>query len=277
VAMATRLTRIYAVHYNRPDFISLQKQCLDRWFLTPFEYTVINNARSPDDRNYITHAANLVNAQVLDTYSDTDFGKAGKHHADALNQVWNKEITKHNDYALILDGDIFLLDNFNITTLLSKNKPMFGVPQHRGIFNYISPTVVGMDLSNIMMIEDIDWEGREIVPNTHLDTGGGLHPWCHAGAVRPLSNTWHIKADNKNLHTLPDAVMTTYQEGFDVELYDKIWLHYCRSSGWDWPNGDYVRVKSAWLKEFIDKRLSGEVLLKYTGFNMGVNEYLGWV
>jgi hypothetical protein len=214
---------------------------------------------------------------VLDTYSDTDFGKAGKHHADALNQVWNKEITKHNDYALILDGDIFLLDNFNITTLLSKNKPMFGVPQHRGIFNYISPTVVGMDLSNIMMIEDIDWEGREIVPNVHLDTGGGLHPWCHAGAVRPLSNTWHIKADNKNLHTLPDAVMTAYQEGFDVELYEDLWLHYCASSGWKPHETEkFHKEKTNWVQKLIDKRLSGVVLLKYTGFNTK-NDWLGWV
>lgn len=271
------LTRIYAVHYNRPDFIPLQKQCLDRWFRTPFEYTVINNARTPEERSRIGYAADLISVPLLYTYSETDFGKAGKHHADSLNQAWKDMVTKHNDYALILDGDVFLLDNFTITDLLSKNRPIFGVPQHRGIFNYISPTVVGIDLEHMMLSEDLDWEGKEIVPKVNLDTGGGWHPWCHAGAVRPISNTWHIKAANNNLHTLPTEAMTTYQEGFDVELYGEKWLHYCRSSGWDWPNDEYVRVKSEWLKNFVDKRLSGEVQLAYTGFDAGVNNYLGWV
>lgn len=271
------LTRVYAVHYNRPDFIALQKKCLDRWFLLPFEYIVINNGREPEMRSKITYHAEQLKVPVIYTYSETDFGKAGKHHADALNQAWKNHVTKYNDLALILDGDVFLLDNFTIVDILNKKKPIFGVPQHRGIFNYVSPTLVGFDLKNVMLSEDIDWEGKEIVPKVNLDTGGGLHPWCHAGLVKPLSNTWHIKAANNNLHTLPDAVMATYQEGFDVELYGDKWLHYCRSSGWDWPNNDYVSKKSEWLQNFVDKRLAGEIQLKYTGFNFGTNEWLGWV
>jgi len=271
------LTRIYAVHYNRSDFIELQKQCLDRWFRTPFEYIVINNGRDPDTRSQLAYAAAKIGSDIIYTHSDTGFDKAGKHHADALNQAWKEHITKHNDLAMVLDGDVFLLDNFTITDILSQTKPIFGVPQHRKVFNYISPTLVGMDLAKITLLEEIDWEGKEIVPKVHLDTGGGLHPWCHAGVVRPISNTWHIKADNNNLHTLPDAVMTTYREGFDVELYGDKWLHYCRSSGWDWPTEDYVHLKSVWLRNFLDMRLACDIQLKYTGFNIGVNDYLGWV
>lgn len=271
------LTRIYAVHYNRPDFILLQKQCLDRWFRTPFEYIVINNGREPDMRSQLAYHAAEVGAAVIYTYSETSFDKCGKHHADALNQAWKEHITKHNEFMLILDGDVFLLDNFTITDVLTTKKPMFGIPQHRGIFNYISPTLVGIDLANMSLPEEVDWEGKEIVPKVNLDTGGGLHPWCHAGVVRPIINSWHIKANNRNLHVLPDVVMSTYKEGFDVELYGDKWLHYCRSSGWDWPTEDYVQLKSAWLRNFLDMRLSGEVHLKYTGFDMGVNEHLGWV
>jgi len=269
------LTRIYAVHFNRAEFIPLQKKCLDKWFRTPFEYIVVNNATHKDWRVCIEIESLLAGCRCLNTWSDTGFDKAGKHHADALNQIWKDEITKYNDYALILDGDVFLLDNFTITDLLSKTKPVFGVPQHRGIFNYISPTVVGVDLKNTMLVEEVDWEGKEIVPKVNLDTGGGWHPWCHA--VRPLSNTWHIKAANNNLHVLPSEVRDTYREGFDMELYGKKWLHYCRSSGWDWPDTDFVKEKTGWLKNFVDKRLSNEVQLTYADFDIGVNDWLGWV
>lgn len=272
------LTRVYAVHYNRPDFILLQKQCLDRWFLEPFEFTVINNApaKSVIPQQAIETECARLGVGHIRTESTTAFDKAGKHHADALNQVWRGNITAYNDFALVLDGDVFLLDNFCISDLLGK-RPVFGVPQHRKIFNYISPTVVGIDLRNTMMVEDVDWEGKEIVPGVHLDTGGGWHPWCHAGSVFPLTNTWHIKAANNNLHTLPTGVMSTYREGFDVELYGEKWLHYCRSSGWDWPDGDYVLQKTEWLLGFLDKRQRNVVQLVYSGFNIGVNDWLGWV
>lgn len=273
------MLKIYSVHYHKPEFITWQHETFKKFLSPQYELIIINNARDNLNRGALNFKCEQLGLRVINTYSDTPFSLAGKHHADSLNYVWQSEIKNQTDLCMVCDGDIFLLDYFNTEIFLNGNI-VSGVKQNRGGYGYISPTLVFINLQKLPNKQELDWEGC-CVNQTYLDTGGGWFDYFEKNPeikkkFKPIPCTWHIKAENENLFILPKSLLHSYKNGFDVEFYNDVFLHFCRSSGWNPQDITIFEDKINWVETFVNKRLNEEIQVNKTGFNMINDKYFGW-
>lgn len=277
---------IYAVHYNRPEFVQWQHACLKAHLRDEsWDFVVINNAREVELRNAISHVAASLELRVIHTHSATPFHLCGKHHADALNTVWRDEMARQTDKLVaFMDGDCFLVAPFSVNAFLGAETPLGGSPQQReGIYHWLSPVIV---MANPALLPDaltIDWEGIGVWEGSRdvrLDTGGGLQPYLEAhpdvkAKVRLMHNTWHLTDENRNLHCIPDSMRATYDQAFCVEFYGNEFLHYCRSSNWNHQPQSHHQAKSDWVSAFIRGAINGSVQPEAHNFQSD-SSYFGW-
>jgi len=273
-------TSVYVVHSNRHDFIPLQHRTLTKFLAPPFEMVVVNNARETADRAQIDDQATELGLNVINVHSDTPFSLCGLHHADALNHVWQNHARHLDGFVMLMDGDMFLLSEFNIPGYMGDH-PIAGAYQRRATkYHYITPAIVILNPSLLPNSDMMNWAGT-CVEGVHLDTGGGLynyltmHPEIKQN-VKEMFQTWNIKASNNNKHLLPNEVIDDYQDDFNVEIYNNIFLHYCRSSNWDWQSDTHHYLKTAWVNKFIGGALNDTIKPKITNFMISESQYFGW-
>jgi hypothetical protein len=287
----SKLVNIYAVHYNRPEFIRWQYTCFTKHLKDPFVFHVINNAREQEMRNAITLTAEALNLPVHHTHSDTPFHLAGKHHADSLNMVWKSDMIHHKDsYVMFMDGDCFLVAPFSVNNYMGDHVTFGGCKQQRDhIYHYLTPVIVMANPSLLPEAETIDWEGIGI-NNTRLDTGGGLHLYLEKhpevkANIKAMPNTWHIKPENNNMHCLPDELVGAYNPDWNLEFFGNMFLHYCRSSNWDHQSPQHHQAKTDFVAEFINRTIYPEHLnvtptqfikAKEHNFQIPIDTYFGW-
>lgn len=272
-------TIIYSVHCNRPDFISWQVQTFTKWFSTPFEFVVVNNADEPQYRASIDEIALANSCRVLNTKSERSL--PGHKHADALKQLWKDACQNKEHFVMIIDGDVFMIGGFNIKEHLSGHA-MSGCKQQREYkWHWLTPVVMVFDMEKLPEPETIDWEGGAAPDGTRMDVAGNLfyylekHPEVKE-AVRDLGHTWHIKNDNKNLHILPDEIVSDYKENWNLEIFGKVFLHYCRSSNWDGQSQSHHLEKTYFVGKFLSKTLNDEIAAKDIEVFCDNDTYFGW-
>jgi len=272
---------LYSIHYNKPHFIKWQFDSFYKFLQNPFQLIIVNNARTNEMRLEINKAATELNLISLQTYSDIPFDYAGAHHASAINNVWQNSASriKGLDIVGVMDGDIFLLD---FLKLGDNDWSIMGAPQHRKGHEYITPTIVFLNMKHIKSPEELDWEGIKVEgTETHLDTGGGFYNYFNKyPEVKKkcwlLNQSWHISERNVNTNLLPKEIKACYKEGFDVELFGNKFLHYCRSSGWNPKESEeFHKEKEAWVKDFVYKCIYREIIYQPKYFNI-CNDNLGW-
>lgn len=273
-------TIIYSIHSNRPDFISWQVDTFQKWFSQPYDFIVVNNGNSVEERKNIDNAAREKNVCVLNTKSDRSL--PGHKHADALKQLWKDVCEKHKDkFIMIIDGDVFVIGNFDIAEHLAQFV-MSGCKQQREyLWHWLTPIVMAFDMEKILEPDTIDWEGGAAPNGTRMDVAGNLYYYLEKhpeikNMVRDLGHTWHIKGDNKNLHTLPDELRAEYKEEWNLEIFGKVFLHYCRSSNWDGQDKTHHIEKSNFVGKFIAKTMAGEIKAKEVDFYCDNDTYFGW-
>lgn len=271
--------KIYSIHYNRPDFIVWQYDCFKNHLRDDFEYIIINNAREQHLRQEITKTATHLNIKYIETFFDSEL--VGKHHADCFNFIWkNYAIKNSNDYVIIMDGDCFLVDNFNVN-LFMVGSILAGPKQKRlPKYHYLTPTIIIADIEQLPEPNSIDWEGIGI-DNIRLDSGGGLYLYFlkHLevkNKIKEFKSTWHIKADNNNKHCLPDEIVNNYNDDFNLEFFGNEFLHYCRSSNWDYKTEEHHKLKSEFVKSFIYRIIDNTLKAKHHDFQINNKIYFGW-
>ena len=298
--MMNEKVHVYSIHYNRPEFISWRFQTFKAHLKDDWDFTVINNARDKENRDAINLTANALGISIIQTFSETPFHFAGKHHADSLNEVWKSHMCKHlESYVMFMDGDCFLVAPFSVGSYMGDTVPFGGCKQQREHqYHYLTPTVVMANPSLIPEPETIDWNGIHIGPNnTVLDTGGGLHLYLERHPeikekVKGLHNTWHIKPENGNMHCLPDELLSLYDPIWHIEFFGNEFLHYCRSSNWDHQTPQHHQAKSNFVASFLEAttqpariKLSDDTTIvnnikhvsaKNHNFQMPNDAYFGW-
>lgn len=273
-------TIIYSVHSNRDDFISWQAQTFTKWMNTIFDLIIVNNADSDEQRKKINDAASLKNLKVLNTKSNRDL--PGFKHADAIKQLWKDACANHKDkYVMIVDGDVFMIGNFNIQEHLNGYAASGCKQQREFLWHWLTPIVMMFDMEKLPEPETIDWEGGAAPNGTRMDVAGNFYYYLEKHpevkeAVRDLGHTWHIKAENKNLHTLPDELASEYKEHWNLEIFGKVFLHYCRSSNWDGQDSTHHIEKTNFVGKFLGNALSGVIKAKQVDFFCENDTYFGW-
>lgn len=274
-----KVVNVYSIHSNRPDFIALQAISFSKWMKTPYNLIIVNNADADADYRKIEEEARYYNLQTLRTKSNRDL--PGFKHADALKQAWKTVCENKNDYAMFVDGDIFMIGDFNIEEYLNGNA-MAGSKQQRDYkWHWLTPIVMAFDMEKIPEPETIDWEGGAAPDGTRMDVAGNLfyylerHPEVKE-KVKWMHHTWHIKPENNNMHVLPDEIKDKYSPDWNLEIFGDVFLHYCRSSNWDGQTSQHHENKSRFVNDFVHGTINEGFVAKKLNFMVQNDTYFGW-
>jgi len=270
--------KVYSIHSNRPDFIEWQAKSFQKWMKTPFELIIVNNADAPEQRQAIDTEATKQSLQVINTRSTRDL--PGFKHADALKQTWTHVIKDRENFAMFVDGDVFMIGAFDVEEYLA-GAAMAGSKQQRDLkWHWLTPVVMVFDMEKIPEPETIDWEGGAAPDGTRMDVAGNLFYYLEAHPeikqnVKWMYHTWHIKSENNNRHVLPDN-MQHYQDHWNLEIFGDVFLHYCRSSNWDGQTKEHHKAKTDFVFGFVNGTIDGTVQAKRLNYMIPNETYFGW-
>lgn len=152
--------KVYSVHFNRPDFIEIQKECLDK--IKGYKLIVINNQSNPE-----------IESKCLDlgvecyNHSHPLGISSSMSHGSALNFL--KGIIDKSEDWCIVDHDVFICKKINL-----EDFDLISIKQTRGEISYLWPGFIAGRRG--ILIDSVDFS-----PNIGLDTGGGSHVLIDAG------------------------------------------------------------------------------------------------
>lgn len=277
--MTNKKVNIYSIHSNRADFIPLQVLSFKKWMKTPYELIIVNNADDPEHFRRIQEEVQTYGLKMLRTKSPREL--PGHKHADSLKQAWVEVIRDTENYAMFIDGDIFMIGDFDAEQYLN-GASMAGSKQQRDFkWHWLTPIVMVFDMAKIPQPETIDWEGGAAPDGTRMDVAGNLfyyleqHPEVKQN-IKWMHHTWHIKTDNQNRHVLPDAIAGEYRDEWNLEIFGDVFLHYCRSSNWDGQSPTHHEAKSAFVNKFVHGTINGTVEAKRLDYMIPNDTYFGW-
>lgn len=114
--------KTYSIHFNRPDFISIQNQFCKK---IGYNLVVINNGGNEE-----IHKACI--QEEVEEIQTKNIGTNSVSHANSINQLF--EIASDLEDCGIIDHDLFLLKPLDF-----KNNNIVALKQSRGSFSYFWP------------------------------------------------------------------------------------------------------------------------------------------
>ena len=148
-------TYIYSTHFNMPEYIELQLKSIMRYFECDYKFIVINDAKITgdltnfnqkdlDDKIYNTCIKNNIEyVRFPQEYHGNRFilfpetkepktNNAVTRCSDVTQFCINHFVKNHNNgYLMILDADMFFINNFNILNFM-ENYNIGGITQKMG-------------------------------------------------------------------------------------------------------------------------------------------------
>ncbi len=213
----------YSVHFNRPDFIPIQKECVEE--LSGGKLVVINNGPSPG----ISEACQKHVVKYYDNYNDPSINSS-RSHALALNYL--RGIIDYSDDWCILDHDLFPLKkieftDFDILTPL-QSRPPYGT--------YLWPGF--MAGKKEISLNDIDFS-----PAPGMDTGAGTSELIKRGyKIRSVREEYLGQEKTGYKQNSPIIVK--------MEDYG---IHYLNGSSWMHTEGSVIEEKNKALLDYIQE------------------------
>jgi len=255
--------KIISAVVNNPLFIEIQYKTLQRYFKGEFELIIFNDGKAFIDTS--NGGDITMKKQISDTCKklgltcitvDNDNQQTcnmSERHSHVFNNYILPYQRLHPDPYLLLDSDMFLVDDFYPQQYLSKHSVV--VPQYKqikdiGSIYYIWPGLCFMDFRIISHQELLDWN---CCPG--LDTGGMMKNWLvsqedsnfcikdFSGHQRnKIYGIKHLSSCSWNATHLPKRLFSLLnflekdprnKDGnFFCELYDDVFLHYRAGSNW---------------------------------------------
>jgi hypothetical protein len=243
---------------NNPTFIEIQYHTLQKYLkgVESYEFIVFNDAKPfPDITNggdltlvqQITDICKKLNVQCIPIPNrhHIELGMSARH-ADTFNKHVLRYQLDNPDKYLLLDSDMFLIDEWDINTYFQYDCAV--LLQSRPNINYIWPGLCYLDFTRIKSPELLNWE-----PGNGGDTGSMMAEWLKLQAggddLRRNDTIYfipHLSSTTWNANALPDnlkknaTLLAFLQEdvrntndNFYCEIYDKVFLHYRAGSNWN--------------------------------------------
>jgi hypothetical protein len=191
----------YSIHYNRPDFISIQKK-----YLIGGELFVINNGSNPEIENECK--------RLNIPYSNCDNKNlsTSESHGNALNYL-AKNIINYTESYVIMEHDVFLFKAINF-----EHYDILGLKQTVNNHDYLWPGFIAcknnIDLRNINFNPNADFAG---------DTGCGTYKIIE-------SKQYNINFLNQVL--IGENTTGELQTSAVVTKIGEIAFHYLNGSSW---------------------------------------------
>lgn len=219
--------KIFSIHYNKPEFISLQKKSIDKFVKFPHEYIVLNNSVDESIHNEIDRISNNLDIRCINCDNNI-IGKDSKSHQNGLRKI--TEIIDEDDVFMIMDHDVFLINE--IYESYYNNYDFLYMPQISGHIEY--PAAVLIVFNKVIDKKLISFELGEIEGQI-CDTGGYMY--------------YYMK--NNNLKKKVISERHIFDGDMLMAILDYSFLHLISGSDW---NSNYNLIKKLeYLKEVLDK------------------------
>ena len=260
--------KIVTAVVNNPQFIEIQYHTLKKYFKGDYEFIVFNDAKSfPDFTNGGDITIKTQIEEMCSTLQIQCISIPNEHHrnaisapsircADSMNFMLQYQ-KAHPDQYLILDSDMFLVDELDIGKYTPYDAAI--LLQNRDDKNYFWHGVCYLDFTKLNNIDLLRWDCTD-----KTDTGGGMQEWLLNQVPDEDKNTSsntellrnityvdniyfirHLVSCKWKIHQLPKRLqqnislieflkndVRNINDKFFCELYDDIFLHYRAGCNW---------------------------------------------
>lgn len=261
---------------NNPIFIEIQYYTLKKYMKCDYEFIVFNDAKDFIDftnggditiKATIENICKQLNIQCININNQHHANKqnqgASYRTADSMNAILEYQ-KQHPDYYLLLDSDMFLIDDYNIddyskydcSIVLQHRKDIDRITDIYYIWNglyYFNINKLDTSLMNWGLTYTTDTGGRmsawlnTLVPlNTLIPSFNDLSENIECNKVHFMkylkSGEWNLadmpanlKANARLVRFLQDDIRNM-NGNFFCELYDNKFLHYRAGGNWEKRN-----------------------------------------
>lgn len=265
-------TQIFISVFNRPDLLQKQIKCFKKFFVGDYNINVVCDYRTDEHLSTFEKICKDEKVKCYKHKSEDNLSSSMCHGNSVTWAYKNVMLKKHiDDYFLIVDHDMFLIDELNIDSIMD-NYDILGCLQIRNGIKYVWP---GLTCLNVANVKDIEFNFSPCsVSGEMLDTGGGTYT---------LLNQKTFKESNVEYPEFFNGInLMEVDEGYGFELHlDQKFIHSRNACGW---HNQYEVQKNSRKNEvlnlIIDSFLEDDedILMKeYRLFSMNqseINEHL---
>lgn len=233
-------TQIFTFVFNRPDLFKKQVEFFKKYFVGEYQLNAVCDYR---DDKYLNQFKELCEEEGVSFYSHKSQDNLSPSFYHGLSVTWayeNVMIKKClNDYVLLVDHDMFLIDEFNLEEYM-EGFDLSGCSQSRGNINYVWP---GLTILNISKVKNISFNFLPCtIDGEQLDTGGGTYFLLKELAFKPSQVEYPDTFNGINL--------LENDEGYGFELHlDQKFLHFRNACSW---HNNYNTSKKSKKVEILD-------------------------
>lgn len=234
------MIKIFSIHTDRTDFLSLGIEQLNYFCLDKFEYHAIDNFKTQNQKDIFKKQCDQLNIHYHDYNQLNSHSKSSTDHANALNYI--KNIANDEDINVILEFDIFMINYFSFFNYID-NYNVAGIYQQRNNFDieYLAPFI-------IIVNSNQQFSNINFSPAPHTDCGGSTHDYIRHKKVKWME---HTKALCETEYTNIFNADINYDHSYGCQLIESSFLHYYKGSNWNNANNDYIEKKTQWLKNAL--------------------------
>lgn len=213
--------------FNRPDLLPIQIKSIQKYLKNDHEIIVVHDSR---DNQYVDEFVEVCETLGVSFYHhDSVSGKTpSQYHGEAIQWAYDTIIKYEfvDDLILILDHDMFLIENLDLIEFLGVND-IAGTPQNRGKIEYIWPGLIMFKYNSIKHIKFDFYPGNYFGEN--LDTGGGTCHILKSEGIRYKKTNYEYPDSYDDIDLLDEKVNLGF--GFEFHL-DRKFLHFRNACGW---------------------------------------------
>lgn len=190
--------KIYSIHYNKPEYIAIQKKLLDKYFNFDFDFIVVNNAIDQSIKENIKLESKKIGVRTIDCHNNIK-SMDSISHQNSFNYIISD--LKESDDFLILDHDVFVIETIDKSYFMDYD--MVYLPQPRNEIEYPWPGFIYFNRS--INKEEISFTSGVINGNA-CDTGAGLYYYITKNKdlkIKKITEN-HINIENNMISNLDD-------------------------------------------------------------------------
>lgn len=161
------MIKVYSIHYNKPEFIHLQKNSIDKYLKIESEFIILDNSTDLPTKNQIKKITNELNLSYIDCNNQI-LSNDSISHQNALSKL--VDVVNDGDTFMVIDHDVFLISD--MLEEFYNEYDMTFLNQTRGNTNY--PSTVLIIFNKIKNKSQISFSSGNI-NGDQCDTGGGMY------------------------------------------------------------------------------------------------------
>jgi hypothetical protein len=273
---------------NNPVFIEIQYHTLKKYFQGDYDFIVFNDAKAfPDFTNgnditiksQIQDICSKLNITCIDIPNEKHKKcfDAAERCADSMNFILSYQKSNPDKY-LLLDSDMFLVDNFDINKYSTFDCAIVLQSRNQHKINYFWNGIYYFNMIKMKNIDLLKWDCCK-----YCDVGGMMQEWLKQQLMdTPIPTTDEIRWTDKLFHTndiyfikhlwsctwdlreLPKNLQSNTKlidfiqhdirntKGkFFCEIYDDVFLHYRAGGNWRNEGLELHKKMSSLLKDSL--------------------------